>query len=564
MTKSARIKFHWAALALIMVVAFVLRVYGNDFDLPHISHPDEHHEVHRALKLGAGSFEFDRVFKGGYFYLLFVLYGLMFVVLFLTGTVESMADYMSLFFRDPTLFWLVGRTATAVISTLNIGLVYMLARTGGYSGAGLLAAAFLAVSSLSVLNAHFITVDVLLTFFCLLAAWFSLRLYASPARVNYVLAAVAVGCALATKLSAAPVVFTVIVAHFLCQVDHGRPWFKWINLNLTLFVLLSVVVFVAGQPGAPLFLLDTVHNLLSGSTEFHGHYDESKVTGFEQLAYYGRATQEYMGWPLMLLVVAGVVSALLRRDRYDWILLVFPVLLYLSLTVSDSAFLRSPRYVLPAFPFLILLAAKFAITSLGSFSARWFGIGAVAVLSTAVIVQGALASISVARSFKVPGTPVQCRNWIEAHVPEGSRILIQGFEGISDERRICPLHDERENMLEFARELEPRSAMGAKLVRERAAVTGVKRYDLTIIEPSSEWLSIDTARDAGVQYVVTYRYALDREVRPGDLVAQSRLDSYRDLVTRGQGILLQDFEPSTQYKDGASRRRAVVELFELK
>jgi hypothetical protein len=59
---------HQIYLLLIILGAFALRIWGIDFGLPHIYHTDEWFEVKRALKLGVGVFDFERVAKGGYFY----------------------------------------------------------------------------------------------------------------------------------------------------------------------------------------------------------------------------------------------------------------------------------------------------------------------------------------------------------------------------------------------------------------------------------------------------------------------------------------------------------------
>jgi len=47
-------------------LALTLRLLAVGYGLPHIYSTDEGFEVHRALKLGAGAFEFHRVSKGGF------------------------------------------------------------------------------------------------------------------------------------------------------------------------------------------------------------------------------------------------------------------------------------------------------------------------------------------------------------------------------------------------------------------------------------------------------------------------------------------------------------------
>ena len=73
----------------ILLLAFMLRIWGIGFGLPYIYSTDEWFEVKRALKLGAGLFEFERTGKGGYFYLLFIEYGIYYLILKLFGLMKQ-------------------------------------------------------------------------------------------------------------------------------------------------------------------------------------------------------------------------------------------------------------------------------------------------------------------------------------------------------------------------------------------------------------------------------------------------------------------------------------------
>ena len=150
-------------LALILATAFGLRIWGIWFGLPFSYRADEYHEVFRALELGSGGFNLERTGKGGYFYVLFVEYGFLFVVLKLAGIVDSAQDFARYFARDMSLFYLLGRATTAVIGTLAVFLAYRLGTRAYSQAAGALAALFLAVDFLSVEHSHFVTVDMPMT-----------------------------------------------------------------------------------------------------------------------------------------------------------------------------------------------------------------------------------------------------------------------------------------------------------------------------------------------------------------------------------------------------------------
>ena len=108
----------------VLAVSLVLRLWGIDFGLPFLFHNDEGNEVLRALQLGSGSYDFERISKGGYFYILFIEFGFLFVFLNVLGVVNSASEFGAYFIQDPTIFYLTGRATTAVIGTVTIYIVY--------------------------------------------------------------------------------------------------------------------------------------------------------------------------------------------------------------------------------------------------------------------------------------------------------------------------------------------------------------------------------------------------------------------------------------------------------
>ncbi len=79
--------FEWGArnwnraLVLVLGLACLFRLWGTWYGLPYSYYDDEYHEVMRALELGMGGFNFERTGKGGFYFLLFLEYGLYYVSL---------------------------------------------------------------------------------------------------------------------------------------------------------------------------------------------------------------------------------------------------------------------------------------------------------------------------------------------------------------------------------------------------------------------------------------------------------------------------------------------------
>ena len=84
---------------IILSAALALRLLGIDFGLPYVFDPDEAVIVNHAVAFGRGDlnphyFNYPSLFM----YIMFVIYGLIYVVGWLTGIFASTVDFARLFF----------------------------------------------------------------------------------------------------------------------------------------------------------------------------------------------------------------------------------------------------------------------------------------------------------------------------------------------------------------------------------------------------------------------------------------------------------------------------------
>ena len=157
------------AILIVIALAFSIRIWGIGFGLPEIYSTDEWFEVKRALKLGALSFDFDRVAKGWLYYLLFFEYGIYYGLLKIFGTVKNSGEFLFKILYDPTEIWLLGRVSSAIIGTINCYLIYKIGKTLKNRVAGIFGALFLVFNLIHVQSSHLISVDIPLVFFISIA-----------------------------------------------------------------------------------------------------------------------------------------------------------------------------------------------------------------------------------------------------------------------------------------------------------------------------------------------------------------------------------------------------------
>ncbi|MFQ6100901.1 MAG: ArnT family glycosyltransferase [Anaerolineae bacterium] len=416
-------------LLLILALGGLVRLWGNDFGLPYLYHPDEGYLVMPALKIlhtgnfNPGWFDYGSVF----IYVLFLTY----VVYFLAGArlgvfqvVQDIPYYEN--FREisaydfPTLF-IVSRSVSALFGMALIPIVYLLAKRLFGEKVGLVASLLLALCPALVYNAHFATTDTAMTTFVTLAVLLSLRLYESGERKYYALAGFVTGLAISTKYSAFPAVLTLAVAHLL----RGRKERSFLDHNLFLALGTVLVGFLIGSPFV-LAEFPTFLNYLAKQIRVYGRPGGElplEATYVWWLKY--MFTTEVM--PATILALVGVGYLLKEKPRETALLLASPALFWIIILTQIPRYHRS---WLPTAPILVLLAA-YGLARVAAKLSEWFQkirpvrqeYGLALLLLPLVIFWGA---IVLQRDWRMtqPDVRTLALNWIQEHLPINSRIAI--------------------------------------------------------------------------------------------------------------------------------------------
>lgn len=116
--------------------------------MPFLFRPDESTLIETSLKFGTGDFN-PHFFDWPaliIMYLLFVLYGSCYLIFKIFGIVHSSMDFSLMYWNDPTIFFLIARSLTALVSTGTIYVIYKIGSDVYTKKEGTIAALFLAVS----------------------------------------------------------------------------------------------------------------------------------------------------------------------------------------------------------------------------------------------------------------------------------------------------------------------------------------------------------------------------------------------------------------------------------
>ena len=398
----------------IVIFAAAARLTHLAWDQNHFFHPDERAVAGAVMRLSFRPLQLNPQFFA---------YGSLPIYL-----AKLTSNALSLINPNATSYdgvILSGRGMSGVIGTLTVLVLIILGSRLYDRTVGLLAGLLLAACALHIQNSRFLTVDVTLTFFVLLALSQMVRASLDGRALEFVFSGIAIGLATASKFSAMPLFLPLAIAALHRYVVERR--FLSVAGRLLMGVVAAAAAFALAQPYAILDFRAFIHDI----------FEQSSMVRNAGLFPY---TMQYMGtvkywYDIEQLVVWGMAPALglvavwasvtrvgvawRTRRAEEWILLSWVVPFFL---ITGWFEVKFPRYLLPIYPIMILWASEWLV--------RWYRSGRLlGRLAAPVVVAGTLAAAFAFMSiYTRPHTVVTASEWMYRHVPSGSKILSQHWD----------------------------------------------------------------------------------------------------------------------------------------
>jgi YYY domain-containing protein len=350
-----------------------------------------------------------------------------------------------------------GRTVSAIFDLFSILFVYLIGRRLFGAFAGLLAATLLSFTALNIQLSHFSTFDAIVTTLCIATFYFSLRANDSGHVIDYTLLGLFGGLAVASKLSALPILAVAMLplaeqlrlhgwrAMFRREGDRVGSLPAVAGAVVALFI--AAVTFRIGQPYA--FMGPHIWDLRldprwTNDVRYWNDAQKGINDGFPSIQWANRtpivfATKNMVVWgmgiplgitALVALALGGIriVTARTWPPFWQLVLIGWPTF---HIVYYGMGFVKSMRYIEPAYPFLILLAAgllarlwsKGRAIRFSGFSFQW-GQAIVALVVTLTALYG----IAFARIYTVPDVRIQASHWFYDNVPPGSLYLAEHWD----------------------------------------------------------------------------------------------------------------------------------------
>jgi 4-amino-4-deoxy-L-arabinose transferase-like glycosyltransferase len=426
-------------LALILAVAAALRFYGLNWDGGHWLHPDERMVYFVVARLGwpgglAEALQPDSPLNPAFF-----AYGSL--PLYLLRLVATTLAPLWPALRQAGNLHLVARPLAALFDLGTVVLTYRLVcvlgklrcadtglgRTGWEDGTrwhALLAAALVGVAVLHVQNAHFYTVDSMLTFFVILSLNVAARVSHRWTRGRALALGVAVGLSLATKVSAAPLLLLVPVALYFDRAER-RKSLAFVAGHTLLIWGLTCLVFVAAQPYVLIDAQTFVDQALEQGRIARGVYEVPYILQYAGTLPFLYSIWQTMLWglglPLGLAAWAGLAAVVIRWLRRgaaaDALLLTW---ILPQVVITGLLYTRYLRYQLPILPGLCVVA----VWLVARFPQR-----RVRRLTYGVLVVSSLVfALAFASIYKAPHPWIEASAWIYREVPSGSVVAVEEWD----------------------------------------------------------------------------------------------------------------------------------------
>lgn len=456
-----------------LVLAAWLRFWALDFGLPHLgTRPDEKPVLELTALAAGGTLEFNWAnYPHAYVYLHWLWGELVLRLAALLGLAPS-GDYARVWQLDPPLLYTIGRSLTAALGVVSVGVVIVAARRSLGAAAALLAGFWLAVNLLHVRDSHALKPDILLGLAVLLTIMAAVRLAESPTVRRGAVAGLGVGFAAAAKFNGVLAAIPVVAA----------GWFGSRGLPMRQRLL---PIFTAGVCAAAFFLLTSPHLLTNEASQEMLHQnlhavfptwvdapadprrpnlDELDLPPHPDWVHEYGALSGFIYHPTFSLRHGvGIAGSLLLLPALVWGLWSRILLARLSAifvvcwfaVVSFSPALLS-RYITPALlPIAILEAGAVVAFLRRVVPAR---VNELALVAGLILCAEPLwDSIQLDRLLARPDSRVQAADWLAANLDPGDRALVVGTRFWNWGEPALPRTTRRVELLQ-RRQIDPRVA----------------------------------------------------------------------------------------------------------
>jgi hypothetical protein len=436
------------ALTAVLLLGFLIRLWGLFHDLPFSYFGDELHFMKRSAALGTGDLNPHWFHKPA-----FLMYGIAFAdgLYYLIGRIfgwfGSTAEFGAHFISDQGPFLLLGRMVVFLCGVATVFVVYRIARrVFGSVQAAFSAGLVAAVLAPMVASSQHIKSDVPCGLLMALSVWAYLGTRDDERLRPLVLASLLAGAAMGTHYYAIVLVPTYLALELWQGLERRRGW-RTVALRGALVAALFTAGFFVTSPYNFLDPTWMRANVEQVRRTFHPAphqvmFEPDKQKEFKPGAQsWGGAAVDFvivmtsrrsMGIALSVLALLGAVEVLRRREtRWYGLLVLIPTAFFFFAAITVAAYHAQPRHLNALYPLLATLVWPGALLLARLVPAVRRRPQAAALAATVLASLAALPSAAESARYNLEITRLDSRlvayRWILQNLPPGSRVLVDDY-----------------------------------------------------------------------------------------------------------------------------------------
>jgi hypothetical protein len=338
----------------------------------------------------------------------------------ISGHFQSFSDLVSAFEKDYSGILLTHRIVELLISLATIPVVYLISRRlfKNYIF-GLIAALFIAVCPLHIGCCFEIRPDVLqFFFFCVSFLYISKIFDGDLARKNYILSGIFIALATASRYSGLLGVLPLIFAHF-CSNNKNRYLYLSLIVVIVSFFILCFPIFLSLNA-----FID------SGMVIKYNLIDMGLKKAYQSIGWidYPLSLRASLGTGIALISLLGLFLAVIRHNRRDILMLIFPFSYYLLI---GSVRVCAAYHTLLLVLFMILFAINFLEFISTKIIKSWVFI---CILAIVLAVPSFKESVHFTQWISQKNMQPEFENWFRNNIPINSKVLSIGITAALDNR----------------------------------------------------------------------------------------------------------------------------------
>ena len=416
----------------IIIISIAFRVWGINYDLPYIYHPDEPVSIAISRDMFVTGDLNPHFF--GYSSLPLYINALAYIPYYffgkLVGVFQTRHDILPLVSLTmgvtkapfPTSV-LLHRLVSVFFGIGTVVVTFLIAKQITHkTSAGILAACMMAVSPSMVAHSRLVPPNIYVVFFMLLAFLASILIYKRGKTWHYVIAGLCVGFTISSKYNGGLIILALILAHFL---RYGKGALREKRLYLAIF--LCGVGFLLTTPFALLdfsqFYEDFVYHAQYYRVASHPGMEGNTLRWYLDYAW-------KTGGILYIFAILQILYGVYVGSKEIALLAIFPVVYFGYISTLN---VRNDRTFIPIAPFLFILAAWFLvclwrkIKEISSKTQRNLSMVAFACLTIAALAFPTSRTIVDTRRLTTVNSRETARVWIVDNLPPGSKIALESY-----------------------------------------------------------------------------------------------------------------------------------------